>query len=250
MVCREAVLNRKDLSVAWIDYSKAFNRVPHKWLRKVLKSIRAPKQLRRTLANLIPLWRSQFCLGRGKDAVKVEIGYQHAVSGRLPSPLLFCLSIAPLSKALEGTRHGFAREELADSMTHTLFMDDLKVYSSDKRDLKQALAIVDRVSKAVEKELGLRKCAVAHVVKGKVEEGGDMSLSSGARILPAGEGNPYKCLGIEQVFKPELKTIRQRLKKTYVSRLRKIWTSPLNSKNKVHATNTWAVAFFRYYLVC
>ena len=35
-----------------------------------------PQLLIQTLAKLIPIWRLQFCLGVGKDAVKVDIGYQ------------------------------------------------------------------------------------------------------------------------------------------------------------------------------
>ena len=44
-------------------------------------------------------------------------------------------------------------------MTHLLFMDDLKVYVRDERAMKKALSLVDRVSKVVGMELGLRKCA-------------------------------------------------------------------------------------------
>ena len=79
MVSREAVKSKRNHSVAWIDYSKAFDRVPHKWLIKMLKYIRAPKPLRRTLASLIPLWKSKFCLGRGRTAVKVDIQYRHGL---------------------------------------------------------------------------------------------------------------------------------------------------------------------------
>ena len=38
-----------------------------------------------------------------------------------------------------------------------------------------------------------------------------------------------------------------RLSKTYVKRLRKIWSSYLNSKHKVQATNFWTVSIFRYF---
>ena len=32
-----------------------------------------------------------------------------------------------------------------------------------------------------------------------------------------------------------------------MKRLQKIWASALSAKHKVHATNTWAVAVFRYF---
>ena len=33
----DAKIMGKPLSVAWIDYEKAYDRVPHKWVMKVLK---------------------------------------------------------------------------------------------------------------------------------------------------------------------------------------------------------------------
>ena len=44
-----------------------------------------------------------------------------------------------------------------------------------------------------------------------------------------------------------LNTFQARPQKTYVKRLRKIWSSDLNSKHKVQATNVWAVSIFMYF---
>ena len=213
MVTQEAMKSKSDLSVAWIDYSKAFDRVPHQWLIKMLKTIRALKPLRQTLANLLPLWKSEFCLGRGRTAVKVDIDYQCGLfQGDSLSPLLFCLSIASLSSAMRGTS-GYECPTTGIRITYTLFMDDLKVYSSGKRALERALSIVDRVSGVVGMELGLKQCAVAHILKGQVQEGGDIVMPNDDTIPSAGDGNLYRYLGIEQVFKPVLKTIRKSLEK-------------------------------------
>ena len=38
----DAKIIGKPLSVAWIDYEKAYDRVPHKWVMKVLKTIKFP----------------------------------------------------------------------------------------------------------------------------------------------------------------------------------------------------------------
>ena len=37
------------------------------------------------------------------------------------------------------------------------------------------------------------------------------------------------------------------LMNTYVTRHKNIWSAPLNGRNKVHATNVWAVSLFRYF---
>lgn len=42
MVAKEAMVHCRDLSVAWIDYQKAYDRVPHDWLDWMLSGIKAP----------------------------------------------------------------------------------------------------------------------------------------------------------------------------------------------------------------
>ena len=80
-------------------------------------------------------------------------------------------------------------------------MGDLKVYAASKKDLERTLSVVDRVSEAVGMQLGLQKCVVAHISKGKTIEGRDLSLSGDKIFHAAGRGNPYKYLGIKQCFR-------------------------------------------------
>ena len=49
---------RRDLAVAWIDFQKAYDMVPHKWLRKVLKMISAPKVVQRAVRRLMRCWET------------------------------------------------------------------------------------------------------------------------------------------------------------------------------------------------
>ena len=251
MVCGEARCRKKSLSVAWIDYTKAYDRVPHEWILEVLKSIGAPQPLWQCISDLIPKWSSVFSVGTGRNAVKATLKYHRGLfQGDSLSPLLFCLCIAPLSCALNGLKTGFRSVEMGDTISHTLFMDDLKVYAASKKGLERTLSVVDRVSEAVGMQLGLQKCAVAHISKGRTIEGGDLSLSNDRVLRAAGRGNPYAYLGIKQVFEPDLAAIKKGLMDMYVLRLRRIWSSELNGRNKVQASNVWAVALFRYFFAC
>ena len=47
-VFEEVTREKKDLSVAWVDFKKAYDRVPHKWIRRCLRVMKAPKVVRRT----------------------------------------------------------------------------------------------------------------------------------------------------------------------------------------------------------
>lgn len=57
-VARKAQVQAADLSVAWIDCRKAFDIAPHKWLRRVLKAIRTPRQVRCTLKKLVKMCKT------------------------------------------------------------------------------------------------------------------------------------------------------------------------------------------------
>ena len=52
MVAKEAKVRLCDLSVAWIDYQKAYNRVPHEWISWMLSFVKAPLSIQYILANL------------------------------------------------------------------------------------------------------------------------------------------------------------------------------------------------------
>jgi len=54
MIMEDARMRKQGLSVGWIDYMKAYDCVPHRWIRTVLKTIKAPKMVTRTIRKLMP----------------------------------------------------------------------------------------------------------------------------------------------------------------------------------------------------
>ena len=188
---------------------------------------------------------SVWALGRGLSGRNSS--YRRGVfQGDSLSPLLYCLSIAPISHALRKTG-GYRMPYLDKPVTHQYFMDDLKVYAESSTALGATLEVVDRVSRAVGMELGLRKCAIAHVKRGKYVSGENYLLPEGRTIEQVSQGGAYKYFGIKQLFNADHTSVRECLTKMYAKRLHKIRASALSSKHKVHATNTWAVAVFRYF---
>ena len=108
---------------------------------------------------------------------------------------------------------------LGSPVTYLFFMDDLKVYAKSSNALGDTLRVVDRVSRAVGMEFGLRKCAVAHVKRGQYVEGENYLLEEERKIERIAQGGTYRYLGIEQVFKTDHATVRECLKKVYTDRL-------------------------------
>ena len=232
---REVTVRHLDLSVAWIDYQKAYNRVPHEWLSGMHSFIKAPFSVQYVLDNLQKQWCSMFC-------VQFRQGL---FQGDSLSPLLFCLSIVPIPHALKETM-GFRVPYLGSPVTHLFFMDDLKVHARNSDILGDTLRVVDRVSHAVWMGVGSEKVCHRSCQAWKVHQWEKLPSAGGAEDR-TGDPERYWYLGIEQLFKADHANIRERLIKQYVKWLHQIWSSALNSKHKVHTTNTWAVSVFWYF---
>ena len=246
-IAREAQVDKRDLSVAWIDYRKAYDMVPHRWIRGALKAIRAPKQVRRLVRRLVPLWQTNLTVRTAQGTTSIPVTLKRGVfQGDSLSPLLFCICIAPLSLRLR-KRTGFRSAHQVSPVTHMFFMDDLKTYEEGKKPLEETVGLVEEVSGAIGMTLGLKKCAVSHARKGKVARGGSTTLPSGNALEEVEYGSSYKYLGVEQLMGAKLLHVRRRIKSEYLSRVKRVWKSKVNARSKVKLHNTWSAAVLRYF---
>ena len=55
-------------------------------------------------------------------------------------------------------------------------------------------------SKALGMELGLRKCVVANMSRGRLQKRGDLVLETGDTILELDDESSYRYLGIQQLI--------------------------------------------------
>ena len=61
-IAEEAKRDKRSLSVAWVDYRKAFDLVPHRWVNSMLRAIGTPKATRALVKELTKLWATDLCL--------------------------------------------------------------------------------------------------------------------------------------------------------------------------------------------
>ena len=131
------------MAVAWVDYSKAFDRVLHGWIRVTLKTTGAPTLIRRCLKRLMKQWRSHFTVKRKDGVESTIIKYKcRLFQGDSLSPLLFCLSTAPLSWVLAQRRGLFSRS-LNRKITDTLF---IKKKKKKKKNYSKSVRTIPRSS--------------------------------------------------------------------------------------------------------
>ncbi|CAK1583573.1 unnamed protein product [Parnassius mnemosyne] len=66
--------NRRNLSAAWIDYKKAFDSVPHTWLKRVLELYKVKLTVRDFLGQCMRQWSTILChLGKRITAAENHI---------------------------------------------------------------------------------------------------------------------------------------------------------------------------------
>ena len=102
----DAKITSKPLGVARIDYEKAYDRVPHKWVMKVLKTIKCPVWIRSSIELFSKHWATLLELRTaGRVVRRTPVKYNRGFfQGDSLSPLLFCPSITPISQVLNRTK--------------------------------------------------------------------------------------------------------------------------------------------------
>ena len=70
------------------------------------------------------------------DNINIKRGF---FQGDSLSPLLFCISLIPLSLELNSSSYGYKIR--TEWITHLFFKDDLKLYAKDNNELEELLRI-------------------------------------------------------------------------------------------------------------
>lgn len=91
-----------NLSMAWIDYKKAYDMVPHSWILKCLEMVGAAKNIISIISNSMVNWKTVLTSG-GTVLGQVDIR-RGIFQGDSLSPLLFIVIMLPLTLVLRKMR--------------------------------------------------------------------------------------------------------------------------------------------------
>jgi hypothetical protein len=146
VVMEQVHKDNRNLYIAYIDYCKAFDSVPHSWLIHVLEIYKIDPLIINSLQQLMKKWTTTLQV-RVKnnqitsDPIRVQRGiYQ----GDSLSPLRFCLALNPLSHLLNRTNYGFgihSEKQEIQQLNHILYMNDIKLYAAINNPLQELLRL-------------------------------------------------------------------------------------------------------------
>jgi hypothetical protein len=135
----ECKSRKKCLSMAWIDYQKAFDRVPHSWIIKFLEVIVNNNKVIAFTNKAMTYWRTRMHLQAENELIHVEtedMKIQYVIfQGDSLSPLLFCICLIPLTEQLNRLNTGYKEHIMKTKISHLLHMDDLKLIAKSEEGL-------------------------------------------------------------------------------------------------------------------
>ena len=99
-VLRDCKKRHTNLSLAWIDYKKAYDYVPHSWIKECMQMFEIAENVRNVLENSMEQWKL-LLTSNGKDLGEVDVK-RGIFQGDSLSPLFFVLCMVPLSLILAG----------------------------------------------------------------------------------------------------------------------------------------------------
>ena len=126
-----------------------------------------------------------------------------------------------------------------------MFMDDIKLFGRGIKEIDALVHTVRIVSGDIRMEFGIEKCALVSIQRGKVTRTEGIQLPNGNNIKDINETG-YKYLEIIEGDEIKGQEMKEKVKKEYITILKAILKSKLNSGNTVKAINTWPVPLIRY----
>ena len=247
---------KRNLAVSFYDYQKAYDMVRHDWIIRVYKWIGLPNKVIRLIESLMAGWQTRLEVNdRGRVItsrwIKIRKGF---LQGDSYSPVGFCLSEVPVGMLLEDTEGYLMGEPGNRSLkrTHSLFIDDLKVYQRDHNKLKIANEVIVKASQDTGACYGVKKCAEIVFERGRMISGEGLEvLTERMKALDPSQNEVYKFLGCEQGAKMDVKAILKRVKAEMQKRMDQLIKLELYDKNLIRAINCRVIPVAAYIMnVC
>ena len=125
LIMNHAKRKHRNLRMVWIDYKKAYDSVPHSWIIKSLELMGVATNIGRFLGKAMGMWKTTLTINN--DAIGDVQIRRDIFQGDSLSPILFIMALIPLSIILRNCQDGYRIGGM--NVSHSLYMDDLKIYA-------------------------------------------------------------------------------------------------------------------------
>ena len=127
-------------------------------------------------------------------------------------PLLFMLSIVPLSLILKKVNACYKWGKREYKLNHLLFMDDLKLHAKSAKQANTLVRTVYVFSTDIGMEFGIKKCGILTMKRGKIIKSEGIKLPDGEVIKQVVQEG-YTYLGIIELNKVKETEMKEKIMK-------------------------------------
>ena len=121
-VLKDCKRRKTNLAMAWIDYKKEYDMVPHSWIIKCLQLFGIAENVRKFMKDSMRSWKLELTSsGEGFGDVHIHRGI---FQGDSLSPLLFVLCMIPLTLTLRKVAASYERGNKEFRINHLLFISN------------------------------------------------------------------------------------------------------------------------------
>ena len=150
----------------------------------------------------------------------------------------------PLNHILRKCTAGYKLSKSQEN--HLTYMDDFILFAKNEKELETLMHAVKIYSQDIRMEFGIEKRAMLVMKSGKRHLLDGMELLNQDKIRMLGEKEVYKYLGMLEADTIKQMEMKEKIKKEYLRRIRKLLETNLYSRNLIKGIDTWAVALVRY----
>ena len=152
-VLQDCKIRHTNLSMVWIDYKKAYDfALHHSWSNECMELFTIAENVRKFLEKSMEQWKLSMT-SNGEDLGEGDVK-RGIFQGDSLSPLLFVLSMVPLSLILRKVNASYEWGKKECKLNHLLFMDDFKLFSDT------LVRTVHVFSTHIGMEFGMKKCGI------------------------------------------------------------------------------------------
>ena len=196
------------------------------------------------IEKTIQTWRVELTAGgRSLAETKLQRGI---FQGDSLSRLWFIIAMMLLNHIIRKCTTGHKYSRLQEKINHLMYMDDIKLFAKNEKELKTLIHSVRIYSQDIRMEFGIEKCAMVVMKSGKRHLTDEMELPNQYKIWTLVENETYKYLGILEADTIKKVEMKNKVQREYLRRTRKLLETGLSCQNLIRGINTWAVILVRY----
>ena len=154
-VVKDCKKRSTNLAMAWIDYQKAYDMIPHSSISECIEVFGVAENTKKFLENSMNDWKLELTYN-GVYLLNLEIR-RSIFQGDSLAPHLFVLCMVQLSFILRKMKFHYEFGDIKIRINHLLFMDDLKFFAKSNDQIGSLVNTVYMFSEDIGMDFGIKK---------------------------------------------------------------------------------------------